>query len=117
MKKVIIIVFLLVTGYFVFQQYNETMSDDEFGDEETEYTSEEALPALPASCSALAQDYENAYYGARSGDVSHSQKVFAFRKFKSCLREEGFSDDDIDGTIAETELKTKNKLKQDGYGK
>ena len=115
MKKAIIIFFLLVTGYFVFQQYNETLSNENFDEEEDEYTYEEALPAIPSSCSALSQHYENAYYGARSGDVSHSQKVFAFRKFKSCLREEGFSDDEIDATIAETEQNAKRKLKQDGY--
>jgi len=114
MKKVIIIIFLIATGYFVFQQYNETLSNDDF-DEEDEYTYEEALPAIPESCSALAKDYENAYYGARSSDVSHSQKVFAFRKFKACLRKEGFSDDEINATISETEQKAKKKLKQDGY--
>jgi len=115
MKRVIIIFFLLVTGYFVFQQYTETYSNDDFDDEEDEYTYEEALPIIPDACSTLAMHYENAYYGARSGDVSHSQKVFAFRKFKACLREEGFSDDEIDATIAETEENAKKKLKQDGY--
>ncbi|MBW1847156.1 MAG: hypothetical protein JRI53_01120 [Deltaproteobacteria bacterium] len=115
MKKVIIIFFLLVTGYFVFQQYSKTLSNEDFDDEEDEYTYEEALPAMPASCSDLAMHYENAYYGTRSGDVSHSQKVFAFRKFKSCLREEGFSDEEIDATIDEADQNAKKKLKQDGY--
>lgn len=115
MKKVIIIIFLIATGYFVFQQYTASQNADEFDDEESESTYEEALPAIPDACSILAYDFENAYYGARSGDVSHSQKVFAFRKFKACLRKEGFSDEEIDATIAISEQNAIKKLKQDGY--
>lgn len=116
MKKVIIIGFLLVTGFFVFQQYNQTLNNGEFEDEEAEYTYEGELPAIPESCKNLAKDFENAYYGARSGDNSHSQQVFAFRKFKSCLRDEGFSDDEIEATLAEAQRNARRKLEQDGYG-
>jgi hypothetical protein len=115
MKKTMLTLFLIATGFFVFQQYSETLSNEDFGDEEDEYTYDEALPGVPDACSALERDYELAFYGARSGDVSHSQKVFAFRKFKSCLRKEGFSDDEIDATINETEKTAKRKLRQDGY--
>jgi hypothetical protein len=115
MKKVILIFFLIATGYFVFQQYNETMSNQDFDDEEEEYTYEEALPAIPEACDGLAMDYELAFYGQKSGDISQSQKVFAYRKFKACLREEGFSDEEIDATIDETEENAKKKLRQDGY--
>lgn len=115
MKKAILILFLLATGYFVFHQYSETLSQEGFDEEEDESGYEEALPAVPDACSNLEQDYENAYYGAKSGDVSHAQKVFAYRRFKACLRKEGFSDEDINATIEFTEQTAIQKLKQDGY--
>lgn len=115
MKKVIIIILIIVASYFIYQQYKQTVSDEEYIEETTEDTYDSELSPIPNSCKNLATDFRNAYYGARSGDVSHSQQVVAYRKYKSCLREEGFSDDEIDATVTQTQQEAIKMLKQDGY--
>lgn len=120
MKKIILIAFILVTGYFIFQQYKEISKFDNYDGNDTQnniaYASNQNLTAvIPESCSALAQDFEHACYGTKSGNVSYNQQVFAYRKFKSCLKEEGLSEDEIKTTLIATKQNANNKLKQDGY--
>jgi hypothetical protein len=64
----------------------------------------------------LHENLENAIYGAASGRVSFAQRNLAYRKFQSCLRDAGFSDHQIKGTVTEIEERVKRYLKQDGAG-
>lgn len=119
MKKVLISVFLIVTGFLI---PNRPIDIIKFIDVEYEgiaYADQEALPDpdIPETCSSLAQDFERTCYGTKSGDVSYSQQIVALRKIKSCLRKEGLSDAQIKKTLILIKQKASEQLIHDGYVK
>ena len=118
MKKLIFLILIAVIGYFAYQHFlGAPQQDDLTVEEETstdsESISDEDLPPIPESCKKQAKNLENAIYGSASGQVSFAQRKTAYNKLTSCLREAGFSESQIDGTIAEIEERMKNYIKQD----
>ncbi|MCJ7772894.1 MAG: hypothetical protein MUP22_07145 [Desulfobacterales bacterium] len=95
MKKIIIIVFLIVTAYFILHHQIEILKFGELEDEGIAYANQGSLPDIPEACSALAQDFERSCYRTKTGDVPYNQQLGAFRKIKSCLKKEGLSDEQI----------------------
>ena len=111
MKKLIIIVVLVVAGYFAYQHFYVPTQDEDVAEEESvadtgSYYNEPA-PPTPDACKDLATNLENAIYGNNKGQVSFSQRNFAYRKFRSCLRENGFSDTQINSAVGEIETRVK----------
>ena len=105
MKKLIIIIVIAVAGYFAYQHFYLAPQEDFAMEEETESTvesstySQEPLPPVPESCQHLVKKLENALYGNATGQASFSQRNYASRELRSCLRAEGFSGDQIGNTI------------------
>lgn len=121
MKKLIILVVLAVAGYFAYQHFYVVPEDEAGWEEEAEYeeTGYESYSAgsaqpVPEGCQTLAANLENAIYGNKAGQVSFTQRNTAYRKFRSCLRAEGFSGNQIESTIKELETRVQGYLKQDG---
>ena len=75
-----------------------------------------AIPPLPEGCRAASEAADNALYGAANHRVSFAQRNRAVRIFQSCLRDEGFSDQQVDGALAEKIEKIKGYLKVDEQG-
>ena len=115
MRKILIIILLLSAASYVFQEYIKPSFDEENKEEEIEFIYDEELPPIPETCRKLSGELENAFYGVKSADFSQSQLVVIHRKFVSCLRDEGFADDEIEGTVAEIKFEADKKLRQDGY--
>lgn len=120
MKKLIILVVLVVAGYFAYQHFyiapqeEAVMEETEEADAVTDYNyNTESQPALPEGCQTLATTLENAIYGNKTGEVSFAQRNKAYREFKSCLRAEGFSGDQIDTAVNEIEDRVEGYLNQD----
>ena len=92
MKKIITIVFLIVTAFFLLHHQIEILKFGEFEGEGIAYANQGSFPDIPEACSTLAQNFERACYGTKTSDVPYSQQLGAFRKLKSCLKKEGLSD-------------------------
>ena len=117
MKKLIILVVLVVAGYFAYQHFYIPPQDEAAMEEEdtaSDYNyNNEPQPAFPEGCQALATSLENAIYGNKSGEVSFAQRNKVYREFKSCLRAEGFSGAQIDDAVKEIEERVKGYLNQE----
>jgi hypothetical protein len=112
MKQVIIIVVLIVAGYFAYQHFYAGPSDDAAVEQEqsaveSDATAIEPPPPIPETCKMLAGDLENAIYGNEKGQVSFAQRNAAYRKFRACLGKAEFSDPQINGAVAEIEARAK----------
>ena len=120
MKQLVILVALVVAGYFSYQQFFSTPQQENASEEDVSIDSGsfsiDQLPPIPGNCEGPAKNLENAIYGSGSGQVSFAQRNTAYRKFQSCLRDAGFSTPQINGTIAEIENRVKGYLNQDGAG-
>jgi hypothetical protein len=114
LKKLVIIIVIAVAGYFIYQNYLVSPPDEEEDSGVVESIPADELPAIPEKCQPLAKNLENAIYGQASHRSSFASRNTAYRSFQSCLREAGFSDTEIDGTVAQIETKVKGYLKQDG---
>lgn len=115
MKNVIILVVLAVGGYFAYQHFfNAPQGGDAL--EEDEAVDSGDLPPVPANCERMEKTLQNAIYGAATGEVSVGQRNTADRKFRACLREAGFSDSEINGTVGEIEERVAGYLEQDEGG-
>ncbi len=118
MKKIILLIIVVAGLYFAYQNYYHGSQEDVVEDTETKAdTASYSQPQntdLPASCQALAKNLENALYGSATGQVSFGQRNTAYRKLRSCLRDEGFSNAQIEDAIKGIESRTKRYLEQDG---
>ncbi len=120
MKKLIVLVVLVVAGYFAYQhvylaqQETAAVEEEESSSVESEYYVADPDAPIPEGCQSLATNLENAIYGHATGRASFSQRNSAYRKFKSCLRAEGLSDVQIDSTVKRLEDRVQGYLKQDG---
>lgn len=98
MKNLILVIILAVAGYFAYQHF---IAPQEETEEEDTSISRDQLPPIPEKCKRKAKNFKNAVYGAASGETSFTQRNLAEREFRSCLHNEGFSDPEIQGTVAE----------------
>jgi len=118
MKQLVVLIILAAGGYFVYQHFFSTPQKAAVMEEsvpaENKSLSTGQLPPIPANCEALAKNLENAIYGAESGQVSFAQRNSAARKFRSCLREAGFSDAQINVSVTEIEERVKRYRGRDG---
>ena len=113
-KKLVILIVVVVAGYFIYQNFLVSPPDEEEDSEMVEAMSADELPAIPDTCSPLVKKMENAIYGAASHQSSFAGRNAAYREFQSCLEKAGFSDAEIDGTVAQIEARVQGYLKQDG---
>ncbi len=113
MKQLIILVILVVAGYFAYQHFFSEPQQETATEEEDGSDSIDELPAIPGKCERPAKDLQNAMYGAASGEVSAAQRNTAEKKFRSCLRSADFTDAQIRGAVAEIEERVKGYLEQD----
>ncbi len=120
MKNLIFLAALIIIGYFIYQhffiepQQKETAQEDSLI--ESGSFSSNQLPPTPENCEGQVKNFENAIYGNISGQVSFAQRNFADRKLRSCLRNIGFVDSRINGTVVEIKERVKGYLKQDSGG-
>jgi hypothetical protein len=119
MKQVIIIILLVIAGYFAYQHFFAGSSDDAAVEEEeaaveSDASAIEQPPPIPESCKMQAGNLENAIYGNIKGQTSFAQRNTAYRKFRSCLSDAGFTDPQINGAAAEIEARAKRFAGQDG---
>jgi len=73
-------------------------------------------PPIPDECQADASTAENAMYGAQNHQVSFAQRNRAVRKFQSCLRDQGFSDQEVEAALEARKEKVRRYLKMDAGG-
>ncbi len=120
MKRLIILAVLVVVGYFAYQHFFIAPQQKDTGEEDSSIESGSfsinQLSPIPGNCEDQAKNLENAIYGNISGRVSFAQRNFADRKLRSCLRNAGFSDLQINGTVAEIKKRAKGYWLQDKGG-
>ncbi len=120
MKQLIILAVLVVVGYFAYQHFFIPPQQKETAEEglsiDSGSFSINQLPPTPGNCKGQVKNLENAIYGNTTGQVSFAQRNFTDRKLRSCLRNAGFSDLQINGTVAEIKERVKGYLKQDNGG-
>jgi hypothetical protein len=119
-KKILILIIALVVGYFVYVNFFADSTEDVDDEDSQTYESGEAIPSgelppIPDSCKRQETNLENAIYGAGTHQSSIAQRNNAARAFEKCLKDAGFSQAEIDGTIAQVQQKVARLLKQDGY--
>ncbi len=111
MKQLIILVVMVIAGYFAYQHFSTPPQQEAAREEEASIgsgsLSTEPAPPIPEHCAESAKNLESAMYGASFGQVSQAQRNMAYRKLLSCLREAGFSDSQINGIVAEMEKRAK----------
>ena len=95
MKNIFLIVILAVAGYFAYQHVIVPWLE---GNAPAEPTAVDYLPPIPPECEGKSKDMADAIYGRDIGRVSVAQLNRATRIFQTCLKNNGFSDADINGT-------------------
>jgi hypothetical protein len=118
-KNIIILIVLVVIGYFVYVNFFASSTDDVGDGNEDSYEAEEVIPAdqlppIPDSCQTKAKNLENAIYGAATHQSSFAQRSNASHVLSQCLSDAGFSEAEIHGTIAQIQQKVNKLLKKDG---
>ena len=102
-KKIITLLVVIGIAYLVLQHFfpdyaNYTGNKSNNSYDDTGFTDDNP-PPIPPSCQSKATDLENAIYGAENYDSSYIQKNRSSRVLASCLRDSGFSQDEINATI------------------
>ena len=64
--------------------------------------------SVPEACKVAENEFENVCYGINS--TSHIKRVNALKKIKSCLKNEGFSDDKIKNTLMRIKKNANKKM-------
>jgi hypothetical protein len=95
MKKLMFLAVLGVFGYFAYQYILIPWLDD-FAPADS--TTGERLPPVPDVCRVQGAIVEDAIYDRKSGKISDVLLDQYTLRFKTCLKNGGFSDTDIDGT-------------------
>lgn len=113
MKNLILIIILAIAGYYAYQYFyvpaqESTVEDSSPGGMDT------YVPPVPEACQDKAREYENGVYSADSPRTSFAQRNYAKRAFMTCLKDAGFSDEQVGAKLTETEEKVKGWVKQDG---
>ena len=123
MKRVAVIALFIVAGLFCYHYFQGDTDDTietEYAGEEFEEPQEpvyaEEMRPTPGSCQDSSVLAENAMYGAAIHSVSFAQRNSAVRKFMSCLRDEGFSDDEVNAAMEVKKEKVGRYLKMDKEG-
>ncbi len=100
MKNLIILAVVAVAGYFAYQHFLGSSSQEsaELSDDSGSVSSV-YVPPVPTQCEGKGKTMGDAIYGHDIGRVSVAQLNFATRSFQSCLRDAGFSDSEINGTF------------------
>jgi predicted negative regulator of RcsB-dependent stress response len=120
MKKIIVLILLVIAGYFAYQYFlNSSQSnpadEDEISFNDTSY-SDEDMVTIPDNCQEAEKSFENAIYGSDAGNVSFAQRNSANRRFQSCLKNAGLRDDQVDLAVKQVQTKVNNYIKQDYSG-
>ena len=116
MKNLIILAVIVAAGYFAYQKFWNGTSDHGPGTEAAAL-SPAFLPPVPGECESKGSTMKDAIYGYDIGRVSVAQLNFATRSFQSCLRDSGFSDAEINGTVdaMKEDVKSLNPGSSRGY--
>jgi hypothetical protein len=114
MKKLIFVVILAAAGYWGYQYVY--LPSHQSSQEEAPSTSGTStyVPEVPEECQGKAREYENAVYSADSPRTSFAQRNYAERAFMTCLKDSGFSDQQINAKLAEIKERVKGWVQQDG---
>lgn len=115
------ILVLIVLGIAFYQHfYGDADEEDNTAElakeADREVIAEVNAPPVPESCQSEAKAAENALYGAANHQVSFAQRNRALRQFQACLRNEGFSDDQVEAATTAKKKKVKRYLKMDQGG-
>ncbi len=113
LKKLVTLIIVIAAGYFLYHFFVAT-PDTEY-DETEETIPAYALPSIPETCQSNVQELEKAIYGHGSHQSSAGHLNIAHRELESCLREAGFSEAEISGTVEQIKIKIQGYLKKDGY--
>jgi len=93
MKKVVFLAVLAAVGYFAYQSFLIPWLEDYAP---AEPASGQNLPPLPDVCRAKGGIVEDAILDRKSGKISDVLLDQYTLRFKTCLKNAGFSDADID---------------------
>jgi hypothetical protein len=115
------IVLLIVLGIAFYHHFygsaeREETTAEVAGEAEKEPISAESASPVPENCRGEAEAAENALYGAANHQVSFAQRNRTLRKFQACLRDEGFSDEQVEAVMTAKKEKVKRYLKMDQGG-
>ncbi len=113
LKKIVTLIAVMVAGYFLYQYFIITPEEESY--EEEDAIPAYMLPSIPEACQPKVQKLEKAIYGHGSHQASAAQLNRTHRELESCLRDSGFSDAEIRGTIEQIRIKVQGYLRQDGY--
>ena len=114
MKNLICVAILAAAGYGGYQYFY--LPSQEPSQEEAPSTSGTStyVPEVPEECQGKAREYENGVYSADSPRTSFAQRNYAERAFMTCLKDSGFSDQQVNAKLAEMEERVKGWVQQDG---
>lgn len=94
MKNLVFMVILLFIGYFAYQYFLIPWLDD-FAPAES--ITDDDLPPIPGTCRVKGEIVEDAIIDRKLGKISDVVLNQYTVRFKTCLKNEGFSDADADG--------------------
>lgn len=114
MKNLMLIVILAAAGYYAYRYVS--LNSQESAPEQTSSQSGLNLyvPPVPEDCQGKAREYENAVYSADSPRTSFAQRNYAKRAFMTCLKDAGFSDEQMSAVLSEREDRAQGWAEQDG---
>jgi len=104
MKK-FIITLVFLAGFFILFNLNLMPAS---GCKGIAFASQDPT-VIPKACNSQAQEFEDACYGTKSGNVSYTKQIGALKKIKSCLKKEGYSEDKIKATLILIKQKANEK--------
>lgn len=105
MKKVMILVILAVAGYSVYQHYYGSGSQDYVSDGPGSI-SDKSSPSFPKECDDKCDALENAINDHEMGKITAVKLNQYTLSFRSCLRDAGFTDSQINETYKRIEKST-----------
>ncbi len=106
MKNLIFLVILLVIGYFTYQYFLIPWLDD-FAPAES--ITDDDLPPIPGTCRVKGEIVEDAIIDRKLGKISDVVLNQYTLRFKTCLKNEGFSDADADGAYEKIKVRAEQR--------
>ena len=114
MKNLILIIIIAAAGYYAYQYFYVPSQESATVETSSDSGMNLYVPPVPEACQDKAREFENAVYSADSPRTSFAQRNFAKRTFVTCLKDGGFSDQQVNAKMSEIEEKVKGWVKQDG---
>jgi hypothetical protein len=114
-KNLILLIAIIIAGYFLYQNLPAPASDDGKYHTGREISDPGNLPAIPKTCRPLAKKLKKTIYGAATHEISFAKRNRISHSFAKCLIDAGFSEEEIQNTIEQIEDEVDSLLQQDGY--